>query len=99
MASAFIEMAARLVEMKSYLLLPRSEEGERLKQELTGQLIEYEQCLHGDGRAACGSGAAGTCTVGVRLPGGGGAGTSTYLLRHRRIRWCWQAAGSGPDGA
>ena len=43
-ASAFIEMAARLVEMKSYLLLPRSEEGERLKQELTGQLIEYDQC-------------------------------------------------------
>ena len=31
-ASAFIEMAARLVEMKSYLLLPRSEEGERMKQ-------------------------------------------------------------------
>ena len=43
-ASAFIEMAARLVEMKSYLLLPRSEEGERMKQELTGQLIEYDQC-------------------------------------------------------
>ena len=31
-ASAFIEMAAHLVEMKSYLLLPRSEEGERMKQ-------------------------------------------------------------------
>ena len=30
--------------MKSYLLLPRSEEGERLKQEFTGQLIEYDQC-------------------------------------------------------
>ena len=43
-SSAFIEMAAHLVEMKSYLLLPRSEEGERMKQELTGQLIEYEQC-------------------------------------------------------
>ena len=43
-ASAFIEMAAHLVEMKSYLLLPRSEEGERMKQELTGQLIEYDQC-------------------------------------------------------
>ena len=42
-ASAFIEMAARLVEMKSYLLLPRSEEGERLKQEFTGQLID---CRH-----------------------------------------------------
>ena len=38
-ASAFIEMAARLVEMKSYLLLPRSEEGERLKQEFTGWRI------------------------------------------------------------
>ena len=37
-------MAAHLVEMKSYLLLPRSEEGERMKQELTGQLIEYDQC-------------------------------------------------------
>ena len=36
-SSAFIEMAAHLVEMKSYLLLPRSEEGERMKQELTGQ--------------------------------------------------------------
>ena len=43
-SSAFIEMAAHLVEMKSYLLLPRSEEGERMKQELTGQLIEYDQC-------------------------------------------------------
>ena len=43
-ASAFIEMAANLVEMKSYLLLPRSEEGERMKQEFTGQLIEYDQC-------------------------------------------------------
>ena len=43
-ASAFIEMAAHLVEMKSYLLLPRSEEGEQMKQEFTGQLIEYDQC-------------------------------------------------------
>ena len=38
-ASSFIEMAARLVEMKSYLLLPRSREAEQLKQELTGRLI------------------------------------------------------------
>lgn len=43
-ASEFIEMAARLVQMKSTLLLPRSEEAERLQQELTGQLIEYEAC-------------------------------------------------------
>ncbi len=43
-ASSFIEMAARLVQMKSYLLLPRSDEGERMREELTGQLIEYELC-------------------------------------------------------
>ena len=43
-ASEFIEMAARLVQMKSYMLLPRSEEGERMKEELTGQLIEYNAC-------------------------------------------------------
>ncbi len=43
-ASEFIEMAARLVQMKSYLLLPRSEEAERMKEELTGQLIEYSAC-------------------------------------------------------
>ena len=35
-ASEFIEMAARLVQMKSFLLLPRSEEAERMKEELTG---------------------------------------------------------------
>lgn len=44
LASEFIEMAARLVQMKSYLLLPKSEEAERMKQELTGELIEYSQC-------------------------------------------------------
>lgn len=49
-ASEFIEMAARLVQMKSYLLLPRSEEAERLQQELTGQLIEYEACKRMAGR-------------------------------------------------
>ena len=43
-ASEFIEMAARLVQMKSYLLLPRSEEAERMKEELTGELIEYSLC-------------------------------------------------------
>ena len=43
-ASEFIDMAAQLVQMKSYLLLPRSEEAERMKQELQGQLIEYSAC-------------------------------------------------------
>lgn len=43
-ASEFIDMAAQLVQMKSSLLLPRSEEAERLKAELTGRLIEYSTC-------------------------------------------------------
>ena len=43
-ASEFIEMAARLVQMKSYLLLPRSEEAARMKEALTGALIEYSTC-------------------------------------------------------
>lgn len=43
-ASEFIEMAARLVQMKSFFLLPKSEEAERMKQELTGLLVEYNVC-------------------------------------------------------
>lgn len=43
-ASEFIEMAARLVQMKSYFLLPKSEEAERMKKELTGMLVEYSAC-------------------------------------------------------
>ena len=43
-ASDFIEMAARLVQMKSYFLLPKSEEAERIKEELTGMLVEYSLC-------------------------------------------------------
>ncbi|MDO5603183.1 MAG: segregation/condensation protein A [Oscillospiraceae bacterium] len=43
-ASEFIEMAARLVYMKSVFLLPREEEQERLREELTGILVEYSAC-------------------------------------------------------
>ena len=43
-ASEFIDMAAKLVQMKSALLLPRSPEAERMKAELTGRLIEYSTC-------------------------------------------------------
>lgn len=42
--SEFIEMAARLVYMKSAVLLPRHEEAEELEQALTGQLVEYHLC-------------------------------------------------------
>lgn len=42
--SDFIDMATRLIHMKSVALLPQSEEAEELKKELTGKLIEYQQC-------------------------------------------------------
>ena len=35
---------ARLVQMKSYFLLPKSEEAERMREELTGMLVEYSAC-------------------------------------------------------
>ena len=41
--SEFLEMAARLVHIKSVSLLPSQEEAEALELELTGQLIEYQQ--------------------------------------------------------
>ena len=43
-ASDFLEMAARLVYIKSVALLPVHEEAEELKKELTGELIEYQTC-------------------------------------------------------
>ena len=44
-ASDFLEMAARLVHIKTLALLPRrEEEAERLRGELTGELIEYHLC-------------------------------------------------------
>lgn len=42
-SSEFLEMAAKLVYIKTALLLPKHEEAEVLKQELTDKLIEYEQ--------------------------------------------------------
>ena len=45
LASGFLEMASRLVYIKSVSLLPKHEElEEQLKKELTGQLIEYTLC-------------------------------------------------------
>lgn len=44
-ASDFLEMASRLVYIKSVMLLPKyEEEAEQLKSELQGQLIEYQLC-------------------------------------------------------
>lgn len=43
-AGEFLEMAARLIYIKTVSLLPKHEEAEKLKQELTGELIEYRDC-------------------------------------------------------
>lgn len=43
MSSEFLEMAARLVYLKTVSLLPKNEEAEELRRELTGQLMEYQE--------------------------------------------------------
>ena len=42
-ASEFLEMAARLVHIKSVSLLPKHEEADELTKQLAGELIEYEE--------------------------------------------------------
>ncbi len=43
-ASEFLEMASRLIYIKTVKLLPKHEEFERLKEELCGELVEYQTC-------------------------------------------------------
>lgn len=43
-ASEFLEMAARLIYMKTVSLLPKHDEINELKLELTSELMEYEKC-------------------------------------------------------
>ncbi len=43
-ASEFLEMASRLVYLKTVMLLPKHEEAKELKAELEGQLREYALC-------------------------------------------------------
>ncbi|MBR4102228.1 MAG: segregation/condensation protein A [Oscillospiraceae bacterium] len=49
LAGEFLEMAARLVYIKSASLLPKPEEAERIKRELQGALIEYALCQQAAG--------------------------------------------------
>ncbi len=51
-ASEFLEMAAHLVYIKTVSLLPKHEEAEELKKELTGQLLEYQACKAAAARLA-----------------------------------------------
>lgn len=43
-ASDFLDMAARLVYIKTAYLLPKHEEADTLRTELSGQLLEYQEC-------------------------------------------------------
>lgn len=43
-ASDFLAMASRLIYIKTVSLLPKHDEVEILKQELTGELLEYQMC-------------------------------------------------------
>ena len=44
LAGEFLEMAARLIYIKTASLLPQPEEAEKMKKELEGALIEYSMC-------------------------------------------------------
>lgn len=48
-ASEFLEMASRLVYIKTAALLPRQEDEEDPRMELTGLLLEYQQCKQAAG--------------------------------------------------
>ena len=43
-AGEFLAMASKLVQIKSSMLLPKHEEAEEMRRELSGQLIEYQKC-------------------------------------------------------
>lgn len=43
-SSEFLEMASRLLYIKTASLLPKHDEVEQLKKELTGELLEYQTC-------------------------------------------------------
>ena len=43
-ASEFVEMASRLIYIKTVSLLPVHEEADELKRELEGELMEYREC-------------------------------------------------------
>lgn len=51
-SSEFLTMASRLVYIKTAMLLPRKEEAEELKKELSGELIEYQLCKQMAGKLA-----------------------------------------------
>ena len=91
-SSDFLEMASRLVYIKSVSLLPKDEESEELKDKLSGELIEYRtvKLLSGElSKIADGFGKF------IRQPTMPSV-DQTYLLTHdRRVLSYWYLAAVG----
>lgn len=91
-SSVFLEMASRLVYIKSVSLLPKDEESEELKDKLSGELIEYRtvKLLSGElSKIADGFGKF------IRQPTMPSV-DQTYLLTHdRRVLSHWYLAAVG----
>ena len=91
-SSDFLEMASRLVYIKSFSLLPKDEESEELKDKLSGELIEYRtvKLLSGElSKIADGFGKF------IRQPTMPSV-DQTYLLSHdRRVLSHWYLAAVG----
>lgn len=80
-ASEFLEMAARLVYIKTSMLLPRedNEDRDQLRRELQGELIEYQSCkkaAENFRQSFCGSSVFSRCPMKIEAD-------STYRHKHR----------------
>ena len=63
LAGEFLEMAARLIYIKTASLLPRPEEAQKEKQALQGALIEYALCKQAAVSASCFCGRSDFCSA------------------------------------
>lgn len=98
--SEFIEMAARLVYIKTVELLPKHEKDEDPRRELTGQLLEYQACRQAAALLGCPE-PDGQCvypTAHGRWMWTSPTGSATprhFSLRHTAVPWA-RANGSNP---
>lgn len=91
-SSDFLEMASRLVYIKSVSLLPKDEESEELKDKLSGELIEYRTAKLLSGELSKIADGFGKFIRQPTMP----SVDQTYLLTHdRRVLSHWYLAAVG----
>jgi len=93
-SSEFLEMASRLVYIKTVSLLPRDEKEEDPKAELVGQLLEYQACKKAAALLRENSDGFGCFVRPPTLP----EGPITYNRSHELselVSWYWEAQGRG----